>query len=440
MRMRPLEHLTFEALRDLLRAQCRQVLDERDPKRITWPLHDVLMSGFAMFYFQHPTLLQFQQNMQAKTGQSNLQHVFGVTSVPSDTQMRELLDTPAAAEALRRVLPQVFERMRQTGWTTRFVTRVNEASYYTVVLDGSQYFSSEKIQCPSCLRRKDKNGEVHYSHSVVSATLVRAGSHDILPLDAEEVRNTDGQAKQDCELNAGKRLLQRLRQEHRQLPMVVAGDDLYAHEPFILDLRALRMNFVLVAKPDSHKELYEWVEDFDRLGQCVKGTWEEGPLAKRRYFEYRLASHVPLTQSDQVFVNFVEVRERDKQGKVIYHNAWVTDFEVTAENVATIVGIGRSRWKIENEQFNVQKNHGYELEHNYGHGQRGLSLVFYLLNLLAFLAHQVLDMGDRLYRACRANGSRRYVWQHLRVYFAKWPLASWTALLEFHLSDPAPDS
>ena len=439
--MRPLQQLTFAALRDLLRAQFRQVPDPRAPQRITWQLHEVLMSGFAMFFFQHPSLLQFQQSMAKQTGQSNLQRLFGVQQVPSDTQMRELLDTPAAAEPLRRVLPQVFERMRQTGWTTRFVTAVNGVNYYTVVLDGSQYFSSEKIQCPACVRRQDKNGDLHYSHCVGGATLVRAGSHDMLPLDAEEVRNTEGQEKQDCELNAGKRLIHRLRQEHRQLQMAVAGDDLSAHEPFIVALRALRRGFVLVAKPASQQELYEWVEDLDRLGQCVKGRWETGPRAQRRYFEYRLAAQVPLTQSDQVFVNFVEVWERDKQGQVIYHNAWVTDFEVTAENVATIAGIGRSRWKIENEQFNVQKNHGYELAHNYGHGERGLSLVFYLLNLLALLAHQVLDMGDRLYRACRAHESRRSLWQALRVYFKKLVFASWTAMLEFHLSDPVvPDT
>ena len=439
--MRPLQHLTFEAYLELLRAQFRQVPDERDPQRISWQLPDVLLSGFAMFYFQHPSMLQFQQSMEKQSGQSNLHRLFGVQNVPSDTQMRSLLDDPAAQEPLRRVLPLVFERMRQTGWTTRFVTRVNGVGYYTVVLDGSQYFGSENIACPHCLQRQDKNGDIHYYHNVVGATLVRAGSHDILPLDAEEVRNTDGAAKQDCEINAGKRLIQRLRQEHRQLQMVIAGDDLYAHEPFILDLRALRMSFVLVAKPESHKELYEWVEDLDRLGQCVKGTWEEGPLEKRRYFEYRSVAQVPLTQSDKVFVNFVEVWERDKAGQVIYHNAWVTVFEVTAENVATVVGIGRSRWKIENEQFNVQKNHGYELEHNYGHGARGLSLVLYLLNLLAFLAHIVLELGDRLYRACCANESRRSLWNALRVYFRKLACTSWQALLEFHLSDePLPDT
>ncbi len=439
--MRPLQHLTFEALRDLLRAQFWQVPDARDPQRITWQLHDVLMSGFAMFYFQHPSMLQFQQSMEKQTGQSNLQRLFGVSSVPSDTQMRTLLDDPAAQEPLRRVLPLVFEWMQRTGWTTRFVTRVNGVNYYTVVLDGSQYASSEKVICKYCLQRKDKKGDVHFYHTVVGATLVRAGSHDLLPLDAEEVRKTDGTVKQDCEINAGKRLVQRLRQEHRQLQMIIAGDDLYAHEPFILDLRALRMSFVLVAKTASHKELYEWVEDLDRLGQCVKGKWEEGPLAKRRYFEYRIAAQVPLTQSDQVLVNFVEVWERNKAGKVIYHNAWVTDFEVTADNVATIVGIGRARWKIENAQFNVQKNHGYELEHNYGYGKRGLSMVLYLLNLLAFLAHEMLDMGDRLYRACRASESRCSLWNALRMYFRKLVCMSWQAMLEFHLSDePVPDS
>jgi hypothetical protein len=431
--------LRFEAYRDLLSQGFHTVPDERDPSRIQWELHDVLMSAFAMFFFQHPNLLQFQRRMKQATGQANLERLFGVSAVPSDTQMRALLDSAAAQEPLRRVLPQVFERMRRTGWTARYVTQVNGVGYYTVAVDGSQYFSSANLHCPSCLSRKDKHGDVHYYHTVVGATLVRAGSHDILPLDAEEIRNSDGQEKQDCESNAGKRLVTRLRQEHRQLPMVVAGDDLYAHEPFIQLLRELRYGFVLVAKPASHKELFDWVKDLERLGECVQGRWEEGPASKRRYFEYRLASQVPLTQSDKVLVNFVEVWERDKTGKQIYHNSWVTDFDVTAENVATIVGVGRSRWKIENEQFNVHKNHGYELEHNYGHGQHGLSLVFYLLNLLAFVAHLVLELGDRQYQQARLQETRKGLWEELRVFFARLVFESWTALLAFQLSNGLPE-
>ncbi|MGH9849501.1 MAG: hypothetical protein ACREBD_06545 [Blastocatellia bacterium] len=185
----------------------------------------------------------------------------------------------------------------------------------------------------------------------MAATLVRAGSHDILPLDVEEVRNEDGQKKQDCEINAGKRLVERLHVEHPQLKTCITGDDLYAHEPFILELRQLRMGFVLIAKPTSHEELFKRVEEMDEKGECVKGEWEEGPAIKRRSFKYRIARQAPLTQSGQVRVNFVEVWEYNQDGKLIYHNSWVTDFEVTRENAATIIGIGRSRWKIEKRSF-----------------------------------------------------------------------------------------
>jgi hypothetical protein len=113
----------------------------------------------------------------------------------------------------------------------------------------------------------------------------------------------------------------------------------------------------------------------------------------------------------------------------------VTDLAVTPETVAAIVGIGQSRWKIENEQFNVHKNHGYEVEHNYGHGQQTLSLVFYLLNLLAFVAHKLLEFGDRLYQQCRAGESRRGLWTLFRSAFYLIELASWEALLRYHLRE-----
>ena len=412
----------------------RRISDQRDPKRITWELPAVAMSAFAMFFFQHPSLLEYQRRMKKKHGRSNLERMFQVEDLPSDTQMREILDG-VTIEPLREVLSETFERMRRAEWSLKFVTEVNGEKYYTTVLDGSQYFSSMKIHCPACLRREDANGEVHYSHVVVGATLVRAGSHDILPLDAEEVRNEDGREKQDCELNAGKRLAVRLREKHRQLKLCISGDALYAHEPFVLKLRELRMGFVLVAKPGSHQELFDWVEDLDRLGECVKGKWEEGPACKRRYFEYRIASQVPLKQEGEVSVNFVEVWERNKERKLVYHNSWVTDFEVTAENVVTIVGIGRTRWKIENEHFNTHKNHGYELEHNFGHGRQNLSMVFYLLNLLAFVSHKVLELGDRLYQQCREGESRRGLWVMLRAAFYHFAVESWEQLLLSHLSD-----
>jgi hypothetical protein len=433
--MRPLKKLTFDAFRDELAMTFAQIEDTRDPQRLTWELPAVLMSAFAMLFFQHPSLLEYQRRMQKQTGSSNLERVFRVTAIPSDTQMREILDR-VPTEPLRRVLPQSFEQMRRVGWTARFVTEVGGERYYPVVLDGSEYFHSTQIHCPHCLHQRQANGETHYSHLVVSATVTRAGSHAILPLDAEEVRNSDGeQAPQDCELTAAKRLVKRLRAEHRQLAMCLVGDDLYGHEPLITELQRLRMRFVLVAKPTSHPALFAQVADREQRGACAHGTWTEGTGSRRRTFTYRTAADLSLAQSGTVRVNFLEVWEQRPDGTVSYHNSWVTDFVVTPETVAAIVGIGRSRWKIENEQFNVQKNHGYELEHNYGHGQQTLSMVFYLLNLLAFLAHKLLEFGDRLYQQCRAGESRRGLWTLFRSAFYLLAFDTWEALLRYHLRE-----
>jgi len=434
--MRPLTKLTFAAFRDLLATTFAEIADRRDPRRITWELPAVLMSAFAMLFFQHPSLLEYQRRMQKRTGRSNLERVFQVEEIPSDTQMREIVDG-VLTEPLRRVLPQTFEKMRRVGWTTRFVTEVGGEKYYPTVRDGSEYFHSTQIHCPSCLRQRQANGETHYAHVVVGATVTRAGSHAILPLDAEEVRNTDGLQKQDCELTAAKRLVKRLRAEHRQLSLGIVGDDLYGHEPFIEELRAQRMSFVLVAKPTSHVALFEQLEEREQRGEGVRGAWTEGTGRHRRSFEYRSAADVPLTQSGAVQVNFLEVWERRADGTIGYHNSWVTDFVVTPATAVSIVGIGRSRWKIENEQFNVHKNHGYEVEHNYGHGQQTLAMVFYLLNLLAFVAHKLLEFGDRLYQQCWAGESRRGLWTLFRSAFYLIAFDTWEALLHYHLRETA---
>lgn len=114
-------------------------------------------------------------------------------------------------ELLRPLFPVLFEKIRHAGWAREFPAAVSSGAdrgmYYTLMLDGSDYFHSTCLQCPSCLQRRDSSGQVQFRHTVVFGTLVKAGSHRVLPLDVEEVRNEDGQDKQGCEINAGKRLI-----------------------------------------------------------------------------------------------------------------------------------------------------------------------------------------------------------------------------------------
>ena len=437
--MRPLKSLTLEAIVKLLGTTFDAVADGRVVEQCRYALADTLMSGFAVMFFQHPSLLQFQRAMEKRRQRCNLQTIFGVHEIPSDTQMREILDG-VEPEALRAVLPELWEKVRRAGWSERLTTTLpsgqHQGIYYTVALDGSEYFRSTQVQCAHCLRQSDSKGRVHYSHLIVGATLVRAGSHQVLPIDVEEVRNATAEsAPQDCELTAAKRLIARLRREHRQMAQIVIGDDLYAHVPFVEQLQQQRQHYVLVAKPNSHPTLMVAIAAADGAEQSQTGQWSEGSGAREKTYTYRLVHQVPLALESAVRVNYLEVWERNLGGELLYHNSWITDLEVDATNVAMVVQIGRTRWKIENEQFNVHKNHGYELTHNYGHGQQTLSMVFYLLNLLAYVTHVLLALGDRLYQRCRTQESHRELWNALRTLVNTLLVASWAHLLELYLDD-----
>jgi hypothetical protein len=119
-------------------------------------------------------------------------------------------------------------------------------------------------------------------------------------------------------------------------------------------------------------------------------------------------------------------------------DSFVTNLEVTKATVATVVGLGRSKWKIENEHFKVQKDHGDELEPNYGHGKKNLSMVYYLLNLLACLTPKLIERGDRQYQQDRELGeSRRERWNVLRSLMKMILVPSWFKMRGMCLGEEA---
>jgi hypothetical protein len=430
--MRPPVHLTFEAMVGLMGRTFERLPDARDPNRLTYPMRDAAMCALAMFFFQEPSLLASQRRLHSRAHRSNLETLFGVREVPSDSQLRTILDG-APYEPARRLLGQLFERYRRCGWAAPFTTsRALGGAFYPVALDGSDYFSSTAIGCQHCLTSAEGD-RTRYRHAMVSATLIRPRSHQILPIDAEPILNTDGVEKQDCETTAAKRLLRRVRREHPKLPLVLLGDAVYAHEPMLELLAQLTIHYVFVVKAGSQPETFDWVEDLDTQGSWVAhGSWHEGPASKRRFYEYRICPRVPVSQDRTAWATFLEVWERDRTGKLLYHNSWVTDLAVRAENVCEVFWVGRGRWKVENEHFNTHKNGGYHLEHNFGHGEQTLATLFYFLNLLAFVAHRVLERSDALYGRCREHWPLKELWMSFRVMIGLSVYDSWAAL-ERHL-------
>ena len=111
---------------------------------------------------------------------------------------------------------------------------------YLVSMDGTGYFSSKKIHCKSCLQKKNsKTGEITYHHQMLGAVVVHPGHKQVIPLAPEPIIKQDGDNKNDCERNAGKRLLQKIRNEHPNLKLIVVEDGLASNSPHILQLKSL---------------------------------------------------------------------------------------------------------------------------------------------------------------------------------------------------------
>ena len=379
-------------------------------------------------FFQDPSINAFQQRLQDKQQSNNLKTMFGVSAIPKSTQLRTSLDDipSVCIEALFKDLFRPLQRGKQLEMF-EFLD-----GGYLVPLDGTQYFSSNKISCDCCLR-KVANKTTTYYHQVVAATIVCPGIKQVIPLAPEPIRNIDGTTKQDCEVNASKRIVHKIRAAHPKLRIIIVGDGLYSKQPFIDELKRAGMSYILVAKPDDHTLLNQWFSDFQKMGETHR--LEIKDMNKRKHV-YEWVNDIPLNGTkDADNVNYFEYT-LFKGSKATRHNSWVTDIPITGDNIVDLVKGGRARWKIENEAFNTLKNQGYHLEHNFGHGEKNLSYNLLLFNFLAFFAHQILELSDIHYQQCRGKfTSRKEFWNQLRCTIRILIFPSFDSLLKF-IIDP----
>jgi len=422
--------LSFENLRKTVSKRIIEIAEPRQTEKIKYSMHDVCLSSLGMMFFQDPSMLEFQRRLQDGVQRNNLQTMFNVSQIPKDNQIRDVIDN-VPPEKLYPIFTDFF-RLLQRGNHLQSYRVLDEC--YLIPIDGTKYFGSEKISCPSCLTKKHRNGTVSYSHQALCAAIVNPDKRQIFPLAPEPIKNTDGSKKQDCETNAGKRILKRIRNDHPKLKIIITADGLYSKGPFIEALQQQRMSFILIAKPADHKILFQQVLDKEDLEQANIIEWEDN---KGRLHKYEWINHLLLNGSQtSPTVNFFEYTIFKDEYTVSYTNSWVTDIHVTHDNVKELVKSGRAKWKIENENFNTLKNHGYNLEHNFGHGKKNLSFNFFIFILIAFFMHHILESTDQLFKKARAKFSaRKEFWNQLRCTIRVIIFRNWESLLQLLIAD-----
>lgn len=414
--------LNADSFLALVRQDFRKVPDARaDNAKIT--LNDTLMAALAMFQLKDPSLLAFDKRRQEEP--ENLHSVFGIKVIPCDTQMRTILD-PLPLDSLRAPFRTIFREVQRGK---DFEKMAFYDGHYLLSGDGTGFYSSEKVSSPYCLDKKNKNGKTLYYQQMYAASFVHPDCKVVIPVFPEMITRQDGDQKQDCERKAAKRFYQEFRREHPHLKVIVVEDGLSSNGPHIRDLQRLDLRFILGAKPDDHEYLFEQLSQATEAGTATEVSFLDQEDRKKAHF-LRFKNGVALNKSNpDLIVNVLEYWQIAKDEKITRFS-WVTDIEISEENVFQLMRAGRARWKIENETFNTLKNQGYNLGHNYGLGQKNLSAVFSILMMLAFLIDQAQQLSCWLFQeALQKSGSKRYLWESIRSFFRNYRVDSMETIL-----------
>ena len=424
-------NLSQTQLNKILAVTYQALPEHRRGQNCVYRLADAAWAAFLVFFNQARSFLERRRDARRPTGQANAARLFGGGPTPTDPQLRNLLD-PLLPSHFYRPFHTIFQRLKTGGDLQAYQTFAHNL---LIGLDGVQYFSSHTLHCPECTRTQHGD-QVTYSHSALLPVLVAPDNPQVISLEPEFITPQDGATKQDCEQNAIKRWLERNAQCFQPFPVTILTDDLHCHQPTCALLLQHGLNFIMTCKPDSHTTLYQEVELLEKLGAVTHLTFRHWNGQHYEHWQCRYVNHVPLrTGPDALTVNFCEVTIRHAPTAApVYHNGFTTNHVITDDTLKPIIQAGRARWKTENENHNTLKNHGYHLEHNYGHGQHHLASVLIVLNVLAFLCHTVMDLTSEKYRRLRAElGARMTFFDDIRTLMRYLPFMSWDDLLDFML-------
>jgi hypothetical protein len=345
---------------------------------------------------------------------------------PVLANLNRLAETEQTTLPVHDTLDHFLEHVRLAGWErlrTQMVQRLVRMKALdaarvlgrpVLLIDATGLICFHRRHCPYCLTQRHGTKTL-YLHQVLEVKLLGPAGV-VISLDSEFIENADRgvvagrsaeEIKQDCELNALRRLLPRIKKTYPQLPFVLSGDSLYGCGPVFALAQEFGWSYVVTFKEGRTPAL--WREFQALLPECpenfLKRNWADRPVQT-----FRWVKQLAYEDSDGRTwkLNALECRERAKDGEEQYF-AWLTALPVSGKTVEEIAQKGgRDRWKVENEGFNRQKNSGLNLEHVYSTDSEKWK-AYYLLLQIAFILVQLLERGSLLRRLAAEQG--RPVWK-----------------------------
>jgi len=371
--------------------------DVRDTRRqamVVYHKRFMLWMGLMLFILKLGARRQLSFELDSPYALVNLNALSGCDqeSIAHHDTLNHFLGhvPPSHAGRLRRKMVRRLVRMKA-------LDKGRLMGHFLIVLDGTGQLSFKQRHCKHCLTRKS-GGQTLYYHHVLEAKLVTPDGLAI-SVGSEFIENTDPKAsKQDCELKAFARLAPRLRRDYPQLRLCLCMDGLYANGTALEICRQNHWKYIIVFKEGSMPALWREYQTLLELCPANRKRRLLGTEGQQDFAWVHDLRYVDDKGRRQCF-NAFQCHEQTGQDKHFF--AWMTNFSLRADNVATLANRGgRCRWKIENEGFNIQKNGGFNLEHAYSTTDRQIK-NFYILMQLAHLILQLMERGSLLSQDCK---------------------------------------
>jgi len=369
------------------------ITDPRDSRKIIYQVGDLAFAAVFMFMCRLEARRQIAFLIRGGRGADQFREVFGAPTCPHGDTLDDAFSRMDPAEFQAVLCWMVYSLIRKKlMYPYRLLDR-----YFLIAIDGTWTLKRKKRHCPKCLTQT-KNGKTTYYHMVVEAKLVTPNGFAI-PLFTEFVENTGNDSKQDCELKAFYRIAEKIKASFPRLPVMATIDGLFAGGPVFRVCTEFGWKFMVVLKDGSLPTVNQEFESLAALQpeNRVTYTYLDGKALVKQELCWVNGIEYTDTEKTEHTVDVIECMEtREEAGgqSTTKRHKWVTNMGVSCRNVIELANHGgRLRWKIENEGFNVQKNGGYGLTHEYSKNNNSAK-VFHILMQIAHLLMQLLTRGS----------------------------------------------
>ncbi len=373
-----------------LMSELKQLPDHRNQSYITYQKHVLLMTRILSAILYIGSMRKASEEFNTDTAIENLGYLCGeeLKEAPYWETINNYLKK-LEPEGLQQVIHDLVRRLIRSK---AFDGARIRGKYWQVIIDGTQLHSSRQELDGGVYRVHNRGKAEEYTEYcwyVLEAKLV-LHPKIVVSIMSEFVENTEFEEKQDCELKAAKRLMERLKEEFPRLPICLCGDSLYACEAFFEQCEKNRWKYLLNFEEGSIPSI---VTEYEALRQIENNRWSVVENGVKKWYDF-----VENIDYRGHLIQFIEYGSSCKD-----HSSYLlTNLSLRKKNVAQTVQTGRKRWKIENEGFNNQKNHGYYLEHVFCYQNWAMKNHYFLIQI-GHMISQVMEAWALLWTKAGLN-------------------------------------